>query len=163
MLGTPSLDLPSLELPSWKLPSWKLSKLSAPDAVYWNACRQGSMSVGWSVQHALRSGGIPWSQCSTVRPCGVSCQPPGHVPKFFSGTVSWWGSFPTHSGSDCTAGSGFALQGVPRWVSAYDSQVPHCPLLHWTLPLVWCIHMAGNVPVPPDNRQQQVCSLHSAS
>lgn len=157
------LELPSLELPSLESPSWKLPNLPAPNAVYGSACRQGSMSVGRSVQHALRPGGIPWPHCSTVRPCGVSCQAPGHVRKSGSGTVSWWGSFPRQPGSNCTAGSEFALPGGPGWVSAYDSQGAPCPLLHWTLPLVWCIHMAGNVPVPPDNRQQQVCSLHSAS
>lgn len=127
---------------------------------YVNACRQGSLSAGWSAQHALRSRGTLWPHCSTVRPCGVSCQPPGHVFKSCSGKVGRWCSFST--GSNCKVGNGWALQGGPGWVPAYDSQGSLCTLLHWTLPLIWRINMAGDVLVPPGNRQQQVCRLYSA-
>ena len=123
----------------------------APDEAYVNAYRQGSLSVGWSVQHALRSRGALWPHCSTVRPCGVSCQPSGHVFKSCSGKVGRWGSFST--GSNCTASSGWPLQGGPGWVPAYDSQRPPCTLLHWALPLVWCIDMAGNILIPPGDWQ----------
>ena len=140
-----------LEVPSWP----------PPDKPYGNACRQGALSVGWSVQHAFRSRGTFSPHCSTVRPSGVSCQRPGHAFKSCTGKVGRWGS--VSSGSNCTAGSGWALQGGPGWVPAYDSQGPPCTLLHWTLPLVWCIDMAGNVLVPPGNWQQQVCRLRSAT
>ena len=133
----------------------------APDELYVNACRQRSLSVGWSVQHALRTRGTLRPHCSTVRPCGLSCQPPGHVFKSCSGKVGRWGGFST--GSNCTAGSGWALRGGPGLVPAYDSQGAPCTLLHWTLPLIWCTNMAGNILVPPGNWQQQVCRLRSAT
>lgn len=123
-------------------------------------CRQGSLSIGWSVHHALRLRRACWYGCCPVWPGGIPWQSQQHLFKSCSGKVDRWGSI--SCGSNGTASSEWAFQGGPGRMPAYDSEGSPGTLLDWTLPRFWCLNLEGNILSTPGYRQQQVRRLCSA-